>query len=715
MTTTHVHSTRFLTLTATPAGDPWLANTGHHTTRAYPGQTKINHFGPALVRADGTLVLVYNALDRTDVPTDAEMLVADGVTARTVEALPVLLPGDVWLQAPGEEHAPRPCAYPLVSYSPVGKDEPVDAKKSTADGMAVCDEFLSKAVGKSPSAATTRKIACMTYRLGQTVGAGDIVPASARTLLGYVCPPDAPEVDDVLDGLPGSTPSSARAPSFPAGLDALTAIYEAGIRDPRKPFTDTDKRVTRPRAWKLGDDRELGQDLAVKLGGRGADSRLSEGEALTAVYDRGFIFRTDVHGVWHPIPGHSILQAAARYSGTWVSAPTAKDPEAVTPVKLSQGRIEAIAKVAEMYVTAPGHFDSAPLGIACQGANGPIFLPVEDGTVGEPTTIIPAHRVRANQVIPVAYDPKADCPMFAEFLDDLFPNMSDDERRGRQTCLLQFFGAALLGLGPKYEKALVLVGEGSNGKSTLLKIMGSLFPKEGQVSIPMQSFHEDYKAALLADAQVNLCNELPGREMLDGESVKAIITGQSINARNPYEKAFTFCPRAAHVFACNRLPVTNDLSTGFFRRFIVLDFPASFIGREDRGLADRIIASELPGILAWVLDGAKLLVKQNAYTIPGSSVEAEAAWRRNSDSVSMWLHEATVRTGWTVSSSAHLSYRMWCERSMLKAVSPKEFAFRLTSAKVADKSPKNVRSWGLTVKVDESAFRVDPVTEEMFS
>jgi P4 family phage/plasmid primase-like protien len=655
------------------------------------------------------------AFDRTDIPTDAEMLVADGVTARIVDSLPVLQPGDAWLQAPGDEHTPRPCGYALAPHTPAGKKEPTDAKKSTGDGLAVCDEFMSKAVGKAPSAATTRKIACMAYRLGQTVGSEQIVPAYARGLLGYVCPPDAPEVDDVLDGLPGAKGASARAPSFPAGIDALTAIFEAGIRDPRKPFTDSDKRVSKPRAWKLGDDRELGQDLAVKLGGRGADSRLSEGEPLTAVYDRGAIYRTDVYGVWHPLPEHSVLQAASRYSGTWVATPSAKDPEAVAPVKLSGGRIEAIAKVAEMYLTTPGHFDAAPRGLACQGANGPVFVPVVDGSVGVPVAVVAAHLVRANQVLPVSYDPDADCPLFAKFLDDLYPSMSDDERRGRQTCLLQFFGAALLGLGPKYEKALVLVGGGSNGKSTLLKIMGQLFPEEGQVSIPMQSFHEDYKAALLADAKVNLCNELPGREMLDGESVKAIITGEPILARNPYERAFTFRPRAAHVFACNRLPVTNDLSTGFFRRFIVLDFPASFLGREDRVLADRIISTELPGILAWALEAAKLLIEQNAYTIPGSSVEAEAAWRRNSDSVTMWLHEACDRgVGWTTSAVAHLTYKLWSERNMLKAVSPKEFAFRLTSAKVADKSPKNVRSWGLTVKVDESAFRGAPISEEMF-
>lgn len=332
------------------------------------------------------------------------------------------------------------------------------------------------------------------------------------------------------------------------------------------------------------------------------------------------------------------------------------------------------------------------------------------GKVGVPVPVTAAHRVRATQVLPITFDKDAECPMFADFLDEVFAGLSDDERLGRQTCLMQFVGAALLGIGPRYETAAILTGAGANGKSTFIRIISRLFPEETRVAVPMHAFSEDYKRSMFADARINLCNELPAKEVLNSEAVKDIIDGSEVTARLPYKAPFQFRSRATHIFAANRLPPTSDLSRGFFRRFVVIGFEQSFEGKEDRGLADRIIAAEMPGILNLAIAAAAVLVDQNHYTVPESSHLAEKKWRENSDSVAMWLSEAAeVGTGWTPSSHAHTAYRVWCERALLKPVSTKEFAPRLESMKVKSKITSGVRSWALTPKRDESAFVIDSV------
>ncbi len=710
-------STRFLLLTVSPAGDAWLNKHPEIKSRKgdYDHTPRLIGTEPTLIRTNGDIVVVYADMCDGRVPEGEVVQVADGVTAQLSDAPPMLQPGDAWLRAvnPDEGVRPGPCSFPVENRwaPPAESPETKETKRATADGRALLDIWSWKTGALKPSPATTRKLAMLAYQLGQAVGNGDLPAVLADAALGEIFPP---EVDIDPDGKLGLAP---RAKLWPGTVEQLQAVVKEGARRPAA-LPKTGAEASRPKRWKLGDDRELGQDLAVKLGGNSADHQRSEGEPLTAVYDRGSVHHCDrVSAVWKVVPDHELLQLAARYSGTYVATPTEKNPDAVVPVKLSQGRIEAISKVAQMYLTTPGWFDAAPLGIALHGTNGPLFLPL-----GEPNAtsveasvavpLAPEHRVRASQVLDIAYDADAECPMFADFLDSVFAGLPEDEARGRQTCLMQFVGAALLGIGPRFEKAGILTGIGANGKSTFLRIVSRLFPDEARVAVPMQAFAEDYKRSMFADARINVCNELPARDILASEAVKDIIDGSEVIARLPHLPPFKFRSRATHLFAANRLPPTADLSRGFFRRFICIDFPNSFEGREDRGLADRIIARELPGVLNLAISAAAILVANNQYTIPESSRKAEAEWRQHSDSVSMWLHEATEPSGWTPSSSAHLAYRTWCERSLLKPVSTKEFAIRLVGAKVKDKSPGGVRHWAITPKRDYM-LTVDPTVAEV--
>ena len=59
-------------------------------------------------------------------------------------------------------------------------------------------------------------------------------------------------------------------------------------------------------------------------------------------------------------------------------------------------------------------------------------------------------------------------------------------------------------------------------------------------------------------------------------------------------------------------------------------------------LAKKIIASEMPGVLAWAVEGARRLLTQNAYTIPVSSLEAVQDWKDSCDPVGQWINERTA-------------------------------------------------------------------------
>jgi len=87
----------------------------------------------------------------------------------------------------------------------------------------------------------------------------------------------------------------------------------------------------------------------------------------------------------------------------------------------------------------------------------------------------------------------------------------------------------------------------------------------------------------------------------------------------------------------------DDLSDGFWRRWLVLPFERSFKSKEQkRDLAKEIIASERAEIASWALVGASYVLARNDYEVPTVCREALNAWRRNADTVAGFLEESTT-------------------------------------------------------------------------
>lgn len=69
------------------------------------------------------------------------------------------------------------------------------------------------------------------------------------------------------------------------------------------------------------------------------------------------------------------------------------------------------------------------------------------------------------------------------------------------------------------------------------------------------------------------------------------------------------------IFCLNELPRTNDKSNGYFRRFLIAPFDVQIPKQEvDPGLAEKIISTELPRIMNWVLGGRRRLITQSCFT-----------------------------------------------------------------------------------------------------
>ncbi|MHB1287521.1 MAG: phage/plasmid primase, P4 family [Leptospirales bacterium] len=280
--------------------------------------------------------------------------------------------------------------------------------------------------------------------------------------------------------------------------------------------------------------------------------------------------------------------------------------------------------------------------------------------------------------LPVTYEPRAKCPRFEQFLSEVFDGTSDKSERALSA--LEFLGYSLTA-NTEYEKALLLVGRGGNGKSILLRVLESLVGPKNRSSVQMKQLENRFQRAHLDGKLVNIMSELSeGGEIPDAE-IKAIISGESITAENKLKPPFEFDPICKIWVATNHMPSVRDLSDGLFRRFVILKFENRFDDKptRDTKLAEKLQA-EASGILNYCLKALAGVYERGGLTEPTSSREAVIGWKRDSDQTSLFIEEEMViEPGASIpSSEAYSLYNDWAREAGIKrTLGRKAFTERL--------------------------------------
>jgi len=204
--------------------------------------------------------------------------------------------------------------------------------------------------------------------------------------------------------------------------------------------------------------------------------------------------------------------------------------------------------------------------------------------------------------LPVKYDPKANCLKIAKFLSEVL--FLDDLQ-----CVQEYVGYVLW---KEYNgaKALLLVGEGGNGKSTFILLIKALIGNENASSVSLQELeYNRFAKSDLYGKLANLFADLPD-EALKATGTFKMLTGKDpIRGEYKFRNSFHFVNFAKLIFSANKVPEVYDDTTAFFRRWIILLFPNTFIGQtENKNLINELTTEEeLSGFLNWALEGLQRL------------------------------------------------------------------------------------------------------------
>ncbi len=280
--------------------------------------------------------------------------------------------------------------------------------------------------------------------------------------------------------------------------------------------------------------------------------------------------------------------------------------------------------------------------------------------------------------LPVLYDPEAHAPRFEQFLSEVFEGAFD--KSDRILAILEFMGLSLT-TTTEFEKALLLVGSGGNGKSVLLKVLENMVGEKNRAAVQMKQLENRFQRAHLDGKLANVMSELSeGGEIPDAE-IKAIISGETITAEHKLRPPFEFLPICKLWIATNHMPNVRDLSDGLFRRFLILSFPNRFDDKPNRDtrLVEKL-AIEASGILNLCLRALAGVFDRGSLTEPLSSREGVQTWKRDSDQVSQFLEEELVLDPETsmLSSEVYAIYSEWAKASGIRRVlGRKNFTQRL--------------------------------------
>lgn len=274
---------------------------------------------------------------------------------------------------------------------------------------------------------------------------------------------------------------------------------------------------------------------------------------------------------------------------------------------------------------------------------------------------------------PVSYDPEAIAPTWERSLEAWMAGPEKEDKK----LMLQQFGGYLLTSSVSHAKALFLVGDGGNGKSTFADTLSMVIGEEGTSRIDLEDLYSTFGLKGLIGKRLNIIEEVGGN-YYQSHKLKKLVSGESLTINMKFKDQFKFTPTAKFMFAVNTMPRVDDSSTATERRICVVQFNNNFRNNPDTELRfnDGKLAQELPGILNWMLEGYRNLMKDKKFVVTKEQLISLAEYREENSSVDGYMGECVRfdEDAITLVSKLYSDYRDYCMKDGRKYKSAIAFA-----------------------------------------
>lgn len=220
-------------------------------------------------------------------------------------------------------------------------------------------------------------------------------------------------------------------------------------------------------------------------------------------------------------------------------------------------------------------------------------------------------------------------------VDEFLHTIQDTEEKVRK--LKEGTGLALLPDHP-LDKALILYGQGSNGKNMYVKINQKILGQAAHKIDSKQLTGDKFAIGELEDKTFVFFDEFG--QINDPDKLKTLIGDDQMRVRPFNDEGYLTDQRAFPVFAANEMPKAPEQNPGFFRRWEIVDFPFRFTSQENDGHKDKVPQKELEeeymsdeALSAYAsrcVEHLKNVLEREDFTNGQSSQETKHRWNKKS-------------------------------------------------------------------------------------
>ena len=300
-----------------------------------------------------------------------------------------------------------------------------------------------------------------------------------------------------------------------------------------------------------------------------------------------------------------------------------------------------------------------------------ISVDVSKGKLEECDEFFTLHR------IPHDYDPKAECPTWIRFINELF--YEEDIR-----VIQEYIGYCLVP-NTLAQTALFITGEGGEGKSRITIMMEHILGENSVVVGDFKGLQERFSLSSLDNQMLFIDDDISLDALDDTSNFKKIVTAETaleVETKNmPKYKTHLY----SKILCCGNGAVSSkfDQTDGFYRRLLVCKVkPLDRSRVPDRRLVEKM-KKETSGIINWMLEGL-LRVVNNGFIISPSNrmVENLQSVRDNADTIAQFFAdtqyiEYTFNEDDAVSvKDMYIAYEYWCQENAQLCLAKNTFGKR---------------------------------------
>lgn len=270
-----------------------------------------------------------------------------------------------------------------------------------------------------------------------------------------------------------------------------------------------------------------------------------------------------------------------------------------------------------------------------------------------------------------------DCPAIDKFLHEILDSEEDVQ------AIYEFIGYCLYRDYPIH-KSFMFVGEGSNGKSTLLELIKRFLGSQNVSNISLQDLSNRFAIAELRGKLANFYSDLKDEAITNTGNFKMLTGNDSFSAEKKFvQRRMSFKNYAKFAFSCNKIPENrHDDTLAFWRRWEIFQFTKVFDdehGNCDRNILEKLTTQEeLNGLLVKAVEGLKRLLTNGKFSNEKGSEFNRKLWIR-SDSVKAFLEECveTDLQAYEPKNKVYDTYHEFCLNNGISPLDSLRFGHKL--------------------------------------